>query len=217
MRPGELDAVMVRRLKSDLRYFGEKFPERVVEPIAIGGLPNDAPELLLSCKLAEYGEVIRARAANLSPREAGYVRLTFVGLQQRLLSSIAAFAKTLEVHRKISKGRDFGAWLGLVSRRGLATLEQEAKQTRRPSLDGPLRVARQHMRRPGRRNGLRTKELHKDKERSTVAQPPRVRRCGEPDGGRHGVHRRRGVAARPVARTLCRRPRQFPARCWGAA
>jgi hypothetical protein len=31
-----------------------------------------------------------------------------------------------------------------------------------------LRVARQHMRRPGRRNGLqaRTKELHKDKERS---------------------------------------------------
>ena len=36
------------------------------------------------------------------------------------------------------------------------------------SLDGPLRVARQHMRRPGRRNRLqaRTKELHKDKERS---------------------------------------------------
>jgi len=28
------------------------------------------------------------------------VKLTFVGLQQRLLSSIAAFAKTLEVHRK---------------------------------------------------------------------------------------------------------------------
>jgi hypothetical protein len=100
VRPGELDAVMVRRLKSDLRHFGEKFPERVVEPIAIGGLPSDAPELLLSRKLAEYGGVIRARAVNLTPREAGYVRLTFVGLQQRLLSSIAAFAKTLEVHRK---------------------------------------------------------------------------------------------------------------------
>jgi hypothetical protein len=100
VRPGELDAVMVRRLKSDLRHFGERFPERVVEPIAIGGLPNDAPELLLSRKLAEYGEIIRARAAKLTPREAGYVRLTFVGLQQRLLSSIAAFAKTLEVHRK---------------------------------------------------------------------------------------------------------------------
>jgi Helicase conserved C-terminal domain len=61
---------------------------------------NDAPELVLSRKLAEYGEVIGARTANLPPREAGYVRLTFVGLQQRLLSSIAAFAKTLEVHRK---------------------------------------------------------------------------------------------------------------------
>ena len=65
VRPRELDAVMVRRLKSDLRYFGEKFPERVVDPIRIDGLPNDAPELVLSRKLAAYGEVIRARTANL--------------------------------------------------------------------------------------------------------------------------------------------------------
>jgi superfamily II DNA or RNA helicase len=100
VRPRELDAVMVRRLKSDLRHFGEKFPERVVEPIRIDGLPNDAPELVLSRKLAAYGELIRARTTNLPPREAGHVRLTIVGLQQRLLSSIAAFARTLEVHRK---------------------------------------------------------------------------------------------------------------------
>ena len=100
VRPRELEAVMVRRLKSDLRYFGEKFPERVVDPIRIDSLPSDTPELVLSRKLAEYGTVIRARTANLPPREAGYARLTFVGLQQRLLSSIAAFAKTLEVHRK---------------------------------------------------------------------------------------------------------------------
>jgi superfamily II DNA or RNA helicase len=100
VRPRDLDPVMVRRLKSDLRYFGEAFPERVIEEIRIAGLPSDAPELVLSRKLAAYGEAIRARTANLPPREAGYVRLTFVGLQQRLLSSIAAFAKTLEVHRK---------------------------------------------------------------------------------------------------------------------
>jgi superfamily II DNA or RNA helicase len=100
VRPRELDAVMVRRLKSDLRHFGEKFPERVVQPITIAGLPPDAPELLLSRKLAAYGDAIHARAANLPPREAGYARIAFVGLQQRLLSSIAAFAKTLEVHRK---------------------------------------------------------------------------------------------------------------------
>jgi hypothetical protein len=109
VRPRELDAVMVRRLKSDLRYFGEKFPERVVDPIRIDGLPKDAPELVLSRKLAEYGEVIRAHTANLPPREAGNVRLSFVGLQQRLLSSIAAFAKTLEVHRKGLARADFAA------------------------------------------------------------------------------------------------------------
>jgi PAS domain-containing protein len=97
---GELDAVMVRRLKSDLRHFGERFPERVVEPILLDGLRDDAPELVLSGKLAEYGEITRARAANLPTRQAGNVRLAFVGLQQRLLSSIAAFARTLEVHRK---------------------------------------------------------------------------------------------------------------------
>lgn len=100
VKPRDLDPIMVRRLKSDLRFFGEKFPERKVEPFYISGLPIDAPELVLSRMLVAYGEVVRARTANLPPREAGYIRLTFVGLQQRLLSSIAAFAKTLEVHRK---------------------------------------------------------------------------------------------------------------------
>jgi hypothetical protein len=47
VRPGELDTVMVRRLKSDLRHFGEKFPERVVEPILLDGLWDDSPELVL--------------------------------------------------------------------------------------------------------------------------------------------------------------------------
>jgi SNF2 family DNA or RNA helicase len=109
VKPRDLDPVMVRRLKSDLRYFGEKFPERKVEPIAISGLPNDAPELLLSRMLTGYGEAVRARTANLPPKEAGYIRLTFVGLQQRLLSSIAAFAKTLEVHRRGLMRADLGA------------------------------------------------------------------------------------------------------------
>ncbi|MDB5541251.1 MAG: hypothetical protein JWQ89_2978, partial [Devosia sp.] len=100
VRPRDLDAIMVRRLKSDLRYFGETFPVRRVEPIVISGLSGDAPELQLSLMLAAYGEAVRARAAELPPRLAGFARLGFVGLQQRLLSSIAAFAKTLEVHRR---------------------------------------------------------------------------------------------------------------------
>lgn len=98
VRPGDLDRVMVRRLKSDLRYFGERFPERVVEPILLSGLPDSAPELVLPRMLAAYDEAVRARAAALPPKEAGQARLAVIGLQQRLLSSIAAFAHTLERH-----------------------------------------------------------------------------------------------------------------------
>ncbi|MGG5886125.1 DISARM system SNF2-like helicase DrmD [Falsiroseomonas sp. HC035] len=100
VRPRDLDPVMVRRLKADLRHFGERFPARVIEPIRLAGLPQDAPELVLPRMLAAYGETIRARAAGLPPREAGNARLAIVGLQQRLLSSIAAFAHTLEVHHR---------------------------------------------------------------------------------------------------------------------
>ncbi|MDR9763737.1 DISARM system SNF2-like helicase DrmD [Rhizobium redzepovicii] len=100
VRPKDLDPVMVRRLKSDLRYFGERFPLRKVEPIQIADLPQSSPELVLAAMLRAYADGVRAKAEGLPPRQAGYVRLTLVGLQQRLLSSIAAFARTLEVHRK---------------------------------------------------------------------------------------------------------------------
>ena len=42
-RREDLEPVMVRRLKADLRRLGEAFPERKVEPISIAGLPADAP------------------------------------------------------------------------------------------------------------------------------------------------------------------------------
>jgi hypothetical protein len=100
VRPRELDAVMIRRLKSDLRHFGERFPERIVAAVPIANLPDDAPDLVLPRRLAAYGERRRNRAAALPPREAGLAKLAFVGLQQRLLSSPAAFAATLEVHLK---------------------------------------------------------------------------------------------------------------------
>ena len=62
VRPRELDAVMVRRLKSDLRHFGERFPERIVESISISELPVDAPELVLARMLSAYVEAVRVRA-----------------------------------------------------------------------------------------------------------------------------------------------------------
>src|SRR5208283_5670465 len=43
VKPPELEPIMVRRLKSDLRFFGAKFPERKVEAFVIRDLPKDAP------------------------------------------------------------------------------------------------------------------------------------------------------------------------------
>lgn len=99
VRPRDLEPVMVRRLKSDLRRLGENFPERVIAPIEIDGLPEHAPELDLAARLAAYGELRMLRIAKLPAQRAALAKLAFVGLQQRLLSSVAAFARTLKVHR----------------------------------------------------------------------------------------------------------------------
>ena len=97
--PRELDKIMVRRLKSDLRRLGKSFPERVVEPVVLRDLPADSPELRLAEMLAAYQDLREQRIALLGDRKAGQSRLIFSGLQQRLLSSAAAFAKTLAKHR----------------------------------------------------------------------------------------------------------------------
>jgi SNF2 family DNA or RNA helicase len=100
VRPRDLEPVMVRRLKADLRRLGEAFPERRVEPIPIAGLPNDAPEIDLWRRLAEYGALRNRRIAKLPGHKAALAKLAFVGLQQRLLSSIPAFLRTLKAHQK---------------------------------------------------------------------------------------------------------------------
>jgi hypothetical protein len=94
VRPKDLEPVMVRRLKSDLKRLGEAFPERKVEAISISGLREDTPELDLWTRLAAYGEQRKERISKLTPRKAALAKLTFVGLQQRPLSSIPAFART---------------------------------------------------------------------------------------------------------------------------
>jgi hypothetical protein len=99
IRPRDLDPVMVRRLKADLRRLGEAFLERIVEAISIAELRADAPELELARLLAAYGELREQRIERLPSHKASLAKLAFVGLQQRLLSSIAAFARTLKVHR----------------------------------------------------------------------------------------------------------------------
>ncbi|WP_322963946.1 DISARM system SNF2-like helicase DrmD [Sphingomonas fuzhouensis] len=98
VRPADLEPVMVRRLKSDLRALGEAFPERIVEPILLDGLAEDAPELTLATMLADYRRLRERRIAGLPGAQGVRARLAMVGLQQRLLSSIPAFARTLRVH-----------------------------------------------------------------------------------------------------------------------
>ncbi len=98
--PKLLDAVMVRRLKADLREIGQAFPKRHVLAVEIKGLPPDAPELLLSAKLQEYRMLREQRLASATKKQRAAAALVLTSLQKRLLSSIEAFARTLAVHRK---------------------------------------------------------------------------------------------------------------------
>ena len=95
----DLDPVMVRRLEEDLRSVQGGFPQRHVNRVEIAGLPEDAPELVLSRLLDEY-RTARDQRYGSEPARARYAAaLLTVGLQQRLLSSIEAFARSLQVHR----------------------------------------------------------------------------------------------------------------------
>ena len=95
-----LEDVMVRRIKEDIRQVQGGFPKRDVRRVVIDNLPEDAPELVLSRLLDEYRNVREERLSGLSARVRAAAGLLVVGLQQRLLSSIEAFALSLARHRK---------------------------------------------------------------------------------------------------------------------
>ena len=95
-----LETVMVRRLKRDLRELAAEFPRRDAVKVTLDGLPEDAPELALSRLLHEYRRVRQERLKDASPSRQAAAMLVVTCLQKRLLSSIEAFASTLEVHRK---------------------------------------------------------------------------------------------------------------------
>lgn len=95
-----LNDVMVRRIKEDLREIVGGFPKRVPVQEDIDGLPDDAPELTLPKLLDEYRQTREMRLQGESRRKQATAGLLITGLQQRLLSSIEAFARTLRVHRR---------------------------------------------------------------------------------------------------------------------
>ncbi|HEY6395561.1 MAG TPA: helicase-related protein, partial [Candidatus Binataceae bacterium] len=73
--------------------------ERKVEQIDIE-VPANQPELVLSELLDEYRQLRDQRLAGESKRVQASSALLICGLQQRLLSSVEAFARTLRVHRR---------------------------------------------------------------------------------------------------------------------
>jgi superfamily II DNA/RNA helicase len=98
-----LDEVMVRRLKEDLREVLGGFPKREIVQITIEGLPQDAPELRLAELLDQYRRLREERLRTESSRTQAAAGLLICGLQQRLLSSVEAFSRTLRVHRRTVK------------------------------------------------------------------------------------------------------------------
>ncbi|GDY23060.1 hypothetical protein LBMAG56_44070 [Verrucomicrobiota bacterium] len=95
-----LDAVMVRRLKEDVRVVAGGFPIRRVVQVDLTDLPPDAPELRLAEWLDAYATVRRERFATATKREATQGALILSTLQQRLFSSVEAFQRTLAAHRR---------------------------------------------------------------------------------------------------------------------
>jgi superfamily II DNA or RNA helicase len=96
-----LNDVMVRRLKDDLRETRlSTFPLRRVVQLDIDNLPADAPELRLAALLDEYRKLREERLKGETRRTQSAAGLLITGLQQRLLSSVEAFARTLAVHRR---------------------------------------------------------------------------------------------------------------------
>jgi superfamily II DNA or RNA helicase len=108
-----LEEVMVRRIKEDIREVQGGFPRREVVRLVVDGLPPDAPELVLSRLLDEYRAVREMRFSGTSTRTQASAGLLVVGLQQRLLSSIEAFAQSLKVHqRTVERQRRAAAMIG---------------------------------------------------------------------------------------------------------
>lgn len=116
----ELAPIMVRRLKRDLRKLGvERFPRRILVQLALehdghawlarqtsfdaeSNEQSPGPETSLGAGPPlelELADLLARYTALCAPAK-GRGRLPFISLQQRLLSSPEAFARTLEVHAR---------------------------------------------------------------------------------------------------------------------
>lgn len=94
----QLNAVMVRRMKSELppKWDGSpRFPRRVLDPIEV---PYTAEEKTIHAALQQYTELRAGRARDTAETLA--TEFVLKTLKKRLFSSPAAFLKTLDQHEK---------------------------------------------------------------------------------------------------------------------
>ena len=96
----ERDQVLIYRLKEDLRDLEITFPKREVEPVLITAPVKGTPELELANTLDAYCELREARLRDEPIRIRNASAFLKSGLQQRLLSSVEAFWRTLLKHKR---------------------------------------------------------------------------------------------------------------------
>ena len=96
----ERDQVLIYRLKEDLRDLGLSFPDRKVEPVLIEAPVKGTPELELANKLEAYCALREARLRDEPVKIRNASAFLRSGLQQRLLSSVEAFWRTLIKHKR---------------------------------------------------------------------------------------------------------------------
>jgi superfamily II DNA or RNA helicase len=155
--PAKLEPILVRRLKSDLAALGAQFPKRRVQALTLThdegawsyriveeSTPGDenpppghfAPVVLGSTHTAELQLLpMLARYAELLGDSSKRNRMIFATLQKRLLSSIPAFYRTLQVHARSAGPR-------LASLTTLVDVDSQPEDARdqlefAPLLEGP--------------------------------------------------------------------------------
>ena len=102
------DQVLIYRLKDDLRVIGvEGFPRREVVPVPIPAPVKGTPELELAARLETFCALREERLAAQPVKVRNASAFLRSGLQQRLLSSVEAFWRTLAKHdRAIREARE---------------------------------------------------------------------------------------------------------------
>ena len=97
------DQVLIYRLKDDLSNLQIAFPKRIVEPIRIDAPQKGTPELELATQLDEYCTLREERLKHAPTRVRSASAFLKSGLQQRLLSSVEAFWRTLLKHKQTTE------------------------------------------------------------------------------------------------------------------